>query len=158
MRVLIRYEDKIMKYFGEDIYNIIPNRYPLMILDSLDIIENKAIGVIDLKSDNWFFDCHYPGNPIFPLCLLLESVTQTFSAIFLANNVINEIPVISSISEIKLKEASFPGDHLRIEAVLKSFRRGIAKGSCRVFKNGSEDPILEIDIVDVIPSQMVRML
>ena len=73
-----------MKYIGKEIFQIIPNRPPYMIMDSLEVIENKAIAEIALKDDLWIFACHYPGRPILPLTLLVESMTQTFSATFLS--------------------------------------------------------------------------
>lgn len=147
-----------MKYIGEEICQIIPNRPPYMILDSLVVKDNKAIAEITLKEDLWIFACHYPCNPILPLTLLVESMTQTFSATFLPKaEDKTEIPVISSLGEIRLKEGSKPGDVLTLEATLSSFKRGIAKGTCKAFKNGGENPILVFDIVDVLPSQMIRI-
>lgn len=147
-----------MKYVGEEIYHVIPNRKPFMILDTLEVQDNIAIAEIQLKEDLWIFACHYPGNPILPLTLLVESMTQTFSATFLSKaEDKTEIPVISSLGEIRLKEGAKPGDVLRIEATLHSFKRGIAKGICKAFKNEGENPILEIEIVDVLPSQMIRI-
>lgn len=129
-----------------------------MILDTLEVQDNKAVAEILLKEDLWIFACHYPGNPILPLTLLVESMTQTFSATFLPKaEDKTEIPVISSLGEIRLKEGSKPGDALRIEATLHSFKRGIAKGTCKAFKNEGENPILEFEIVDVLPSQMIRI-
>ena len=142
----------------EEICSIIPNRYPMMILDSLSVGETEAVSYIVLKDTDWFFECHYPGNPILPLSLLLESMAQTFSATFLPGLTDKkEIPVIASMGEARLKEGAGPGDTIRIVAVLDSFRRGIAKGTCRAYKNEDAVPILEIGITDVIPSQMVRM-
>ena len=129
-----------------------------MILDSLELKGNMAIAEINLKEDLWIFECHYPGRPMLPLTLLVESMTQTFSATFLPKaEDKTEIPVISSLGEIRLKEESQPGDVLRLETSLTSFKRGIAKGTCKAFKNGGENPILEFDIVDVLPSQMIRI-
>ena len=129
-----------------------------MILDTLEVEENKAVSELILTENEWFFQCHYPGNPMLPLTLLVESMTQTFSAIFLPKAEDKyEIPVISSLGELRLKEGSKPSDIIRIEALLHSFKRGIAKGTCRAFKNGGEQPILEFDIVDVLPSQMIRI-
>lgn len=147
-----------MKYVGDQIYSVIPNRKPFMILDTLEVQDNWAIAEIQLREDLWIFACHYPGNPILPLTLLVESMTQTFSATFLSKAADKtEIPVISSIGEIRLKEGSKPGDVLRLEANLQSFKRGIAKGICKAFKNEGENPILEFEIVDVLPSQMLRI-
>ncbi len=147
-----------MKYIGEEIYHAIPNRYPYMILDTLDVEEDRAVAEIHLKDDLWIFSCHYPGHPILPLTLLVESMTQTFCATFLPKaEDKEEIPVLSSIGEIRLKEGAGPGDVLRLEAVLKTFKRGIAKGTCRAYKMGGGNPILELDIVEVFPSQMIRI-
>lgn len=152
-----------MKYVGEEIYNVIPNRYPYMILDTLDVEDNKVVAKIALKQDLWIFDCHYPGHPILPMTLLLESMTQTFSATFLSKaEDKTEIPVISSISgveggKISQKEEAAPGDVITIVATLSSFKRGIAKGSCKAYKNEGINPIMELEIVDVLPSQMIRI-
>lgn len=147
-----------MKYIGEEIYNAIPNRKPFMILDTLEVEDNKAFSELKLTEDEWFFQCHYPGNPILPLTLLVESMTQTFSSIFLNKATDKtEIPVISSIGPLKMKEGAVPGDVIRLEASLDSFKRGIAKGSCKAFKNEQKQPIMEIEIVEVLPSLMVRI-
>ncbi len=151
-----------MKYVGEDIYTVIPNRYPLMFLSSLEVFDNTAIGIVNLTADTWFFKSHYPGRPIMPFTLLIEGMAQTFSSIFLSK-VPMEIPVIVSIgghncSGIKMAESAEPGDILCLEAYLTSFKRGIARGGCRALKKESDKPIMEIEIVEALPSQMVRML
>lgn len=147
-----------MKYNHEEIYNIIPNRYPLMFIDSLETGENSAIANINLNDDTWFFACHYPDNPIMPLSLLVESMTQTFSSTFLSKMTDEkEIPVISSLSEIRLRDSVVPGDRLKLEASLLFFRRGVAKGICKAYKNEGKVPICEIEIVETLPSQMVKM-
>ncbi len=56
-----------------------------------------------------------------------------------------------------MKDSVIPGDFLKLEAFLTSFRRGIAKGTCKAFKNDNEIPILEMEIVEILPSQMVKM-
>lgn len=150
------------KYVHDEIYKIIPNRYPLMLLDSLTVKDNMVWSEVELREDMWFFACHYPNHPIMPLSLILESMTQTFSAAFLSKlggdgNEESEIPVIVSIGNIRLKESAIPGDRLKFEANLLSFRRGIAKGVCKAYKNNGEFPILEIEIVEALPSHMVKM-
>lgn len=155
-----------MCYEKEEIYKIIPNRYPLMILDSLEVFEKEKDGKsitccnshIFLDENLWFFSCHYPDYPVMPLCLIIESMTQTFSATFLSRvEDKKEIPVISSLSEIRLKKSAFPGDKLHFQATLLSFRRGVAKGCCKVYLNDENESICSLEIVEVLPSQMVRI-
>jgi 3-hydroxyacyl-[acyl-carrier-protein] dehydratase len=110
----------------------------MMLLEGLTIDDDHAVSEINLKGNEWFFECHYPGNPIMPLSLLIESMSQTFISIFLEKCGNSEIPVFSSLGgneKISLKDKLVPGDSVRIEATLKSFKRGIAKGICRAFKN-----------------------
>ena len=75
-----------MRYTHQEINDVIPNRYPLMFLDSLEIEGDTASGFIALRDDTWFFKCHYPDCPIVPMSLLIESMTQVFSATFLSKN------------------------------------------------------------------------
>ena len=147
-----------MKYVGEEIYNVIPNRFPYMILDSLDVEENKAISEVHLKEDLWIFACHFPGRPTLPMTLLVECMTQTFMAtLYSKKDDKSEISLVYYIGEMHLKEGAQPGDLLRIEADLKSFKRGIAKGVCRAYRNGGDEPILEFEIAHALPSQMIKM-
>ena len=151
-----------MRYTHQEINTVIPNRYPLMFLDSLEVFENQAIGFIVLSDDTWFFSCHFPNYPIVPMSLIIESMTQVFSATFLSKVGTLEIPVISSImgvdgKGIKQKESVVPGDRVRITASLISFKRGIAKGVCKAFKNDAVDSFIEFEIVDVLPSMLVRL-
>lgn len=145
---------------GEQINTIIQNKYPLMILDTIEISNssNQAKGIIILKNDDWFFKCHYPNYPIMPLSLLIESMTQVFSATFLSTlEDRSEIPVISSISDIKMKNSAFPGDTLKLVSSVDSFRRGIAKGNVKAYKNTNKVPICEFNIIEVLPSKLPKV-
>lgn len=132
-----------------------------MILDTLEVADNRAEGELFLNPELWIFECHYPESPMLPMSLLIESMTQVFIATFL-QKVENkdEIPVISSIgggNKISMKEVVRPSDKLKLIANLKSFRRGIAQGNCLAYKNDGDEPIMEFEIVEVLPSQMIRI-
>lgn len=151
-----------MKYVGrEEIYKVIPNRYPLMLLETLTVENDVAVSEINLKGDEWFFQCHFPGNPIMPLTLLIECMSQTFISIFLQKLQTTEIPLFSSLGgekKISYKEKLVPGDYLTIKSELLSLKRGIAKGVCRAYKNNGSIPILEFEMVEAIPSQMIKIV
>lgn len=147
------------KYEGGQIGQIIPNRYPLMILDWIEIKEDQSVlGEVKLTKDDWFFACHYPGNPIFPGCLLIETMTQVFSATFLAGLEKPEIPILSKIGETTIKSGATIGDTIRFEAHLTSSRRGVMRGVCTAYKLGEEnEEMATIEITEILPSQMVRI-
>ena len=147
-----------MKLVSEEILKVIPSRYPMMILDSLEINGNTAIAEISLSKDMWFFKCHYPDQPMMPLMLLMESMTQVFMAVLLQKaDKKDEIPLIYSLGEVHPKGMLLPDDKVKLEAELKSFKRVFAKGICRAYKNEEEEPILEFDIVDILPSKLSKI-
>lgn len=155
------------KFVGEEIYRAIPNRYPLMILDTL-IVEAgiKASGYMELTQDQWFFQCHFPGIPIMPATLLAETMTQVFISIFLPEQEERsgtdgwkqeDIPILVQIGGFKMRQALLPGDVVRIDAYLHSFRRGIAQGKCAAFKisadgAGAETLVTEFEVSHALPS------
>lgn len=60
-------------------------------------------------------------------------------------------------NKIAYREKLEPGDKLTIVATLLSLKWGLAKGQIKAYKNDSEQPILEFQMVEAIPSQMIRM-
>ena len=38
--------------------------------------KGRIIAELDIKSDLWFFDCHFPGDPVMPGCLGLDAMWQ----------------------------------------------------------------------------------
>lgn len=145
-----------MKFVGEEIYKAIPNRKPLMMLETMELEENSGVATIDLKGDEWFFACHFPGNPVMPFSLIVECLAQVHVAVVQQKTTPDEIPIFSAMSgeNIRLRDKVMPGDKLRLEAQVVSYRHGIAKGICRAYKNDGEQPILQFNITHVVPSQM----
>jgi 3-hydroxyacyl-[acyl-carrier protein] dehydratase / trans-2-decenoyl-[acyl-carrier protein] isomerase len=38
--------------------------------------KGKIIAELDIKPELWFFDCHFPGDPVMPGCLGLDAMWQ----------------------------------------------------------------------------------
>lgn len=126
------------KYTGDEVYHILPMQYPYMILDSLCVEEGKwAEAVIDLKKDDWFFQCHFPNNPILPGFLLLESMGQTLLSTFIRQAALPEgqVPLMTTVKDIHFNGFCVPGDQVMIRAILKRFKYGLAKGTVVAYKN-----------------------
>lgn len=151
------------KYRGGEINRLIPNQFPLMFMDSIEIDgESKAVGRKVLKEDDWFFKCHYPGNPMMPGCLMVEMLMQVFSATFLAKTValrdesdaaVLPIPAWVGTGPIRFREKIVPGDTIEAEARLDSFRHGLAKGFVALYKiEGSErKEIVSFECTSMLP-------
>lgn len=142
-------------FVDEEIYDLIPNRKPLMILDKITVDNERAVSEITLEEDDWFFKCHFPGNPVLPFTLLIESMAQTFESVVCYNINSKEIPLTIYMSEFNLRTSCSVGDKLQINASLCYNKRGIYKG--KVFALLREEIIAEINITQVVPSEIVSI-
>lgn len=51
----------------EDLEKILPHRKPMLLLDEAKVDESgKAIGIYNVKGDEFFLQGHFPGNPVVP--------------------------------------------------------------------------------------------
>ena len=103
----------------EDVLNAIPHRPPFLFVDKVvELTESKIKATREMRSDEWFFQGHFPGNPIMPGVLICESIFQ--AAGILLSNILGGIgggtPVLTRISNAKFKNIVRPGDLLELQA------------------------------------------
>ena len=107
------------------------NRYPVLLIDKIiDLVPGeRATGIKCFTYNEWFFPGHFDDEPNVPGFVQIESLVQTFIMTFLCRDEYAGMKTnFVSITNIKFKRKIVPGDVLRIEATLKSFKRGIATG------------------------------
>ena len=107
------------------------NRHPILFIDKIvDTDPGKEANSIKCFSYNeCVFPDHYEDDPSVPGFILLESMVQTFIMTFLTlEEHKGKKTNFISINNVKFKKMVVPGDVLKINAKLLSFKRGIAKG------------------------------
>lgn len=107
------------------------NRHPLLFIDKIvNTTPGKEANSIKCFSYNeWFFPAHFKDDPSVPGFILVESMVQTFIMTFLTlEEHKGKKTNFISINNVKFKKRVIPGDMLKINAKLLSFKRGIAKG------------------------------
>jgi 3-hydroxyacyl-[acyl-carrier-protein] dehydratase len=115
--------DKILEY--------LPHRYPMLLVDrilDMDPSGNKCRGLKNVTINEPFFQGHYPGLPIMPGVLIIESMAQVGAALLLSNPAMsNRIPIIGAIDGVKFKRPVGPGDQLITEVEILWVRSGAGK-------------------------------
>jgi 3-hydroxyacyl-[acyl-carrier-protein] dehydratase len=115
------------------------NRYPVLLIDKIvELVPGeRATGVKCFTYNEWFFPGHFDDEPNVPGFVQIESLVQTFILTFLCKDEFSGMKTnFVSINNIRFKRKIVPGEVLRIEATLKSFKRGIAFGSAASFVDG----------------------
>lgn len=131
----------------QEILDSIPHRPPFLFVDEvLETTEDGLTARRTWRADEYFYEGHYPGNPITPGVLLCESVFQT-AALFLSKKFTNEMagrtPILSRIQDAKFKRMVLPGDTCEIEVTYKESSRGFHFMRGRVLKDEKVCVILD---------------
>lgn len=99
----------------EKIMQILPHRYPFLLVDKvLEFKEEKHIvGVKNVTINEQFFTGHFPGRPVMPGVLIIESMAQTAGILMLsrAENR-GKLAYFMSMDKVKFRKTVLPGDQL----------------------------------------------
>ncbi len=102
----------------EQIKKIIPQREPFLMIDEVETYTpgEGAIAYKYVNKEEWYFQGHFPGNPIMPGVLITESLAQT-GAIAILSKEENQgkNALFGGIDKMKFKKMVLPGDTLKLE-------------------------------------------
>ncbi len=109
-----------------DIQQILPHRYPFLLIDRVIEIERKQriVALKNVTINEAFFAGHFPNMPIMPGVLIIEAMAQAGGALLLKEVEEREGKLImfTGIDRAKFRRPVVPGDQLRIEVKLKAWR------------------------------------
>ena len=103
---------------AEEIKKIIPQRPPFLMIDEVEsyIPGESATAYKYVNEKEWYFQGHFPGNPIMPGVLITESLAQTGAvAILSVEENKGKNALFAGIDKMKFKKMVLPGDKLKLE-------------------------------------------
>lgn len=115
-------------YDCQQIMEIIPHRYPFIMVDRIVEYEDnvRVVGIKNVTFNEPYFQGHFPGRPVMPGVMMLEAMAQT-AAVLAKTSTDGVAPgktvFLVGATDFKWKKQITPGDTLRIEMVSVKKRR-----------------------------------
>ncbi len=98
---------------------MLPHRYPMLMVDRLEeiVIDQSAVGIKNVSVNEPCFQGHFPGKPIMPGVLIIESMAQTAAALVvysMGGTAEGKLVYFMSIESARFRKLVLPGDTLRV--------------------------------------------
>lgn len=114
----------------EAIREILPHRYPMLLVDRiLELEADRVVGIKNVTANEPFFMGHFPEFPVMPGVLIIEAMAQVAGVLVLKQieNREQKLVFLATIERAKFRRPVVPGDQLRIEMKVGRLRANAAK-------------------------------
>ena len=124
-----------------EIQKFLPHRYPFLLIDKVVEMERykRIVAIKSVTINEGFFQGHFPGKPVMPGVLILESMAQAGGLLLL-----QEIPdrdhkllYLASMDDVKFRRPVVPGDQLRVEVDILAWKGDRCKIRAKAFVDGN---------------------
>lgn len=114
----------------EEILKVIPHRYPFMMVDRVEVVEEgkHCVGIKCVSANELYFHGHFPEKPIMPGVLMLEGMAQTAAAMMMSlPETTGRLAFFAGINKAKFRRLVVPGDVLTMHVTITRFKARVGK-------------------------------
>jgi len=133
----------------EDVLLLVPQQQPFRFIDNiLEMDEDHIIGTYRFRDDEYFYKGHFPGQPVTPGVILIETMAQTGVVAFgiyllmqegLSSDQIKRlVTLFTMVDECEFNDIVNPGERVIVKAEKIYLRRGILKTRVRIERENGE--------------------
>ena len=130
----------------EEVRNILPHRYPFLMIDRIADIEAgiRAVGLKNVSGNEPFFQGHFPQEAVMPGVLQIEAVAQTGAVALLINEEKGKNVFLGGIGKARFYHKIVPGDQLEIHCEITKRKGNIGFGEGYIMVDGKKAMMCEI--------------
>lgn len=128
-------------YTAKEIMDIIPHRYPFLLIDTIEELEpgERALGKKCVSVNEPFFQGHFPGNPVMPGVLIMEALAQVGAVAILSKPEFKgHTAYFAGIDKARFRQKVVPGDVLMLETTIVKAKGPIGVGRAVATVNGKK--------------------
>jgi len=123
----------------QQIQEIIPHRYPFLLVDRILEVEDgvRAVGIKNVSVNEPFFQGHFPHYPVMPGVLIIEALAQVGGVAMLkAEQNRGKLGMLAGVDGFRFRGQVKPGDTLRLEVEIVRMKGAIGKGKATASVDG----------------------
>lgn len=130
-----------MKLGPAEIRELIPHRYPFLLVDRIEELEPgvRVVGVKNVTQNEPFFQGHFPDYPVMPGVLIVEAMAQVGAVGVMVNEEYRDkLALFAGIDNVRFRRQVVPGDVLTMEVEIERLKGRIGRGKGRATVNGEK--------------------